>query len=124
MDIQSTGNAVSSAPVAPQKSANTAASEVPAAAKPAPVETAAAVQQAAPTPSPAEVAQAVRNINKAMVGQSQGIEFSIDSDSKRTIVKVVDQKTKEVLRQIPTQEALEIAKALDQMRGLLIHQQA
>lgn len=123
MDIQSTSNAPpATAAALPQKSA--APSEVQAAAKPAPVETAAAVQQAAPAPTLAEVAQAVRNINRAMQEQSQDLEFTIDDDSKRTVVKVVDQKTKEVLRQIPTVEALEIAKALDQMKGLLIHQQA
>ncbi|MBS0309451.1 MAG: flagellar protein FlaG [Proteobacteria bacterium] len=125
MEIQATGNSVpSSTPAVPQKSAGVAASEIPAAVKPAPVTTAAAVQQAAPPPNLADVTQAVRNINRAMQEQSQDLEFSIDKDSKRTIVKIIDQKTKEVLRQIPSVEALEIAKALDQMKGLLIHQQA
>jgi flagellar protein FlaG len=42
------------------------------------------------------------------------------------VVKVVDQTTKEVLRQIPTPEALEIAKALESKSstGLLIQQTA
>lgn len=124
MDIHSTGNAPpASAPALPQRSA-APAGEVQAAAKPAPVETAAAVQQAAPAPSAAEIAQAVRNINRAMQEQSQDLEFTIDDDSHRTVVKIIDQKTKEVLRQMPSVEALQIAKALDQMKGLLIHQQA
>ncbi len=100
------------------------ASEAPAAAKPAPTETARAVRQAAPAPALAELAQAVKNLNKAMQEQAQNLEFSIDSDTDRTVVKVIDQSTKEVLRQIPSQEALEIAKALDQTLGLLVSQKA
>ncbi|MFD2272939.1 flagellar protein FlaG [Undibacterium arcticum] len=38
------------------------------------------------------------------------------------MVKVVDQRTQEVIRQMPSPEALEIAKALDKMQGLLIRQ--
>jgi flagellar protein FlaG len=40
------------------------------------------------------------------------------------VVKVIDQNTQEVVRQIPSKEALEIAKSLDKMRGLLIRQTA
>ena len=51
-----------------------------------------------------------------------------DQDTKRTVVKVVDQTTKEVVRQFPTKEALAIAKALDEQgsasTGLLIDQTA
>lgn len=71
-----------------------------------------------------QATQAVTKINQSMMANGQGVEFSIDSDSQRTVVKVVDQQTKEVLRQMPTQEALEIAKALDRYQGLLISQKA
>jgi len=40
------------------------------------------------------------------------------------VVKVIDQETKEVLRQIPTKEALEIAKSFDTAKGFLISQSA
>lgn len=123
MDILSTGNAAAAAIAQSPKTAEPSAPI--AAAKPVPVETATAVRQAAPAPTLAEVAQAVRSLNKAMQEQSQNLEFTIDSDSNRTIVKVIDQKTKEVLRQIPNEETLAMAKALDQMAaGLLIRQKA
>jgi flagellar protein FlaG len=58
-------------------------------------------------------------------GRAQSLEFSIDDDSNRTIVKVIDQSTKEVLRQIPTPEALQIAKSIDaRSGGLLVDQEA
>jgi flagellar protein FlaG len=122
MEVQSSGSAIPAAAISTPKAA--VASEAPAAIRPTPVETALAVRQAAPAPTLAELAQAVKNLNKAMQDQAQNLEFSIDSDTDRTIVKVIDQSTHEVLRQIPSQEALEIAKALDQSSGLLIRQKA
>lgn len=68
--------------------------------------------------------ESLRNINKSMQVLSQELEFSIDPDTDRTVVKVVDQRTKEVIRQMPSVEALEIAKALDRLQGLLIRHQA
>jgi flagellar protein FlaG len=72
----------------------------------------------------AQLTDAVSKINKSMASASRGLEFSVDSDSKRTVVKVVDRQTNELIRQIPTVETLQIAHALDQAQGLLIKQQA
>jgi len=74
-----------------------------------------------------QVHHAVSQLNKSAQAKSQGLEFSVDSDTKRTVVKVIDQTTKEVLRQIPSPEALEIAKSLESKSsnsGLLIQQTA
>jgi flagellar protein FlaG len=86
-------------------------------------QTADAVQQAASTQG-AQLQKALEDINKAIQMQEQGIEFSVDPESDRTIVKVVDKNTGSLLRQIPSEEALDIAKALDRAQGLLIHQKA
>lgn len=107
-----------------EKSSSTIESPAGASTPAAPVETAAAVEPPRSAPSPEQVTQALKSINKAMENLSQGLEFTIDNDSRRTIVKVVDRNTKDVIRQIPTEEALEIAKALDQASGLLIRQKA
>lgn len=90
----------------------------------APVQIANPVRETGAPPSMQQVADAVKSINKALQAQAQGVEFTIDSDSDKTIVKVVDHETKEVLRQIPSEEALAIAKALDKAQGLLIQQKA
>ena len=75
-------------------------------------------------PSPKAVGAAVDTINQAMKSLSNRIEFSVDEDSKRRIVKVIDPETREVIRQLPSEEALAIAKALDRLQGLLIDQHA
>lgn len=89
-----------------------------------PVQTVNAVQQTADVPSMNQVKDAVKNLNDAMKAMSQNLEFTVDSDSERTVVKVLDKQTNEVVRQIPSPEALEIAKAVDRLQGLLIRQQA
>lgn len=90
----------------------------------APVLTENAVQPPSSPVTMQQIEEAVRNINKTMQAQAQGVEFSIDADSDIPVVKVVDIETKEVLRQIPSEEALAIAKALDRAQGLLIRQKA
>lgn len=118
MDIQPTGSSPIQTTIRPE-----ANSPPPTPAPAAPVQTASAVQQSAQVPDMQQVAEAIKNINKAV--QDQGIEFAIDSDSGKTIVKVVEQGTNKVVRQIPTEDALEIAKALDKaQQGLLIRQKA
>ena len=77
---------------------------------------AAEVQQ----PSMNEVQQAVGTLNKFVASITPAIEFSTDQDSGKTIVKVIDNETQTVLRQIPSTEALEISKSLDRLQGLLV----
>ena len=88
------------------------------------VETIDAVRAKEATPSRKEVEDAVARLNNSVQQRAQSLVFAIDDDSHRTVVKVIDLHTQEVLRQIPTPEALEIAKAIDAFRGLLVDQEA
>lgn len=123
MDIRPVSNGQQTAPVAEKYNANGVLSVVAAKTAVA-TETTNAVQQPTSIPSLEQAQEAVKNINQTMQALSQDLEFSIDKESDRMIVKVVDQKTQEVIRQMPTQEALDIAKALDKVQGLLIRQKA
>jgi flagellar protein FlaG len=87
-----------------------------------PVQTVNAVQQAASTPSLDQVKQAVDKINQSM--HLSGLDFSFDPDSDRTIVKVIDKQTSEVIRQIPSEKAVAIAKSLDEAIGKLVKEKA
>ena len=76
-------------------------------------------------PTQAQVQQAAQMINKAIQSFSSNLEFSVDDAAVgKTVVKVVDRETGEMIRQIPSQEALDIARALDRLQGLLIRNQA
>lgn len=83
------------------------------------------VQKPAPAPSAEEVREAAGKINKVLQSLvSSNLQFSVDQDSGQTIVRVVDTETKDVIRQIPNEEALAIAKSLGKFQGLLIEQKA
>ena len=73
---------------------------------------------------PAELKQRVDALNEAMRVHASSIEFSIDDDSGRTIVKVVDTDTDTVLRQYPSKELLAISKQIDKFQGMFIKTQA
>ena len=68
--------------------------------------------------------QAVEAVQKAVEPVAQNLQFSIDKETGKTIVSVVDSVTKEVIRQIPGEEIVAIAKAIDRMQGLLVRQKA
>jgi hypothetical protein len=53
-------------------------------------------------PSRDDLNAAVKKLNESMPPSAQSLEFSIDEDSKDIVVKVIDQSTKEVVRQIPS----------------------
>ena len=67
---------------------------------------------------------AVEKIQEFVSSTASDIRFSIDEDSGQTVVKVIDRETQEVIRQIPSQEMLDLAQALDKLQGLLIKQKA
>jgi len=71
-----------------------------------------------------ELDSAVKTANKFMLALSQNLQFSIDKDTEKVVVKLVDNSTKEVVKQIPSEEMLAIAKALDKFQGLLVKEKA
>lgn len=75
-------------------------------------------------PTTKEVQQALDEVEKAVAPMAQSLQFSLDKDSGKTVVKVMDTETNEVIRQIPSEEVLAISKAVDKLKGLLLKQQA
>ena len=72
-------------------------------------------------PAPKEdLSQAVKSINAMLQDRSPGLEFSIDDTTGESVIKVVDKSTGDVIRQMPSLEAIELAKALDKLQSLLI----
>ena len=50
------------------------------------------------------------------------MQFKIDPDYKELIVKVVDQESGKLIRQIPTEDVVRMSKAMDNLKGLLFAQ--
>lgn len=59
-----------------------------------------------------ELTRAVSSLNQYVQNVQRDLEFSIDKDVNRIVIKVIDSQSKELIRQIPSQEILEIARAL------------
>lgn len=72
--------------------------------------------------SPTDLQQALKEVQTAINSVANDLRFSIDEDTGRTLVKIVDRETDEVIKQIPSEELLRIAKALDKFQGLLVKQ--
>lgn len=70
------------------------------------------------------VANAARTVERFVKQAAQSLEFSIDRDTDKTVVKLIDSETKQVIRQIPSTEMLAIAKALDKFQGLFVERKA
>jgi flagellar protein FlaG len=75
-------------------------------------------------PSADQVRDALKQVEQAISTKAQGLRFSLDDETGKTVVRIIDETTQTVLRQIPSEEMLEIAKSLDKMQGLLVKQKA
>lgn len=67
---------------------------------------------------------AARKVAEFVGSVRSELTFSVDTDSGINIVKVIDANTKEVIRQIPSREIIQIAQALDKLQGLFVKSKA
>lgn len=58
------------------------------------------------------VAQAVSKLNEYVQNVQRNLQFSIDQDSGVMVVKVIEANTDKVIRQIPNEETLRLARNL------------
>jgi flagellar protein FlaG len=133
MIIQNLGSAVPATPPSGDgsilPSVPSAGATAPAAVPPGlPPASTAQGGQGASTQNIAQVQAAVNSINQSMQFSNRGLTFSVDQSTKETVVKVVEDGTGTVIKQIPSEQALAIAKAIDdslqQEAGSLIRQKA
>ncbi|MDH4656354.1 MULTISPECIES: flagellar protein FlaG [unclassified Pseudomonas] len=70
------------------------------------------------------VEQAVSTIESFTQSISRNLSFTLDDSSGRVVVKVTDAASGEVIRQIPSEEALQLAESLEEARSLLFKAEA
>lgn len=73
-------------------------------------------REAAPPP---DISAAVRRLNELMAERQRNLTFHVDEASGRTVITVLDATTSKIVRQIPSEEVLALARALELERGLL-----
>ena len=106
---------------------------------PAPPQGHGPVSASAPAPAPAkqhtseqvkqpsseqvrQTVEAMKQVLKPIVANA--LDFSIDKESGKTVVRVTDAETGDMIRQIPSEELLAIAHSLDKLQGILLKQKA
>ncbi|WP_026375635.1 flagellar protein FlaG [Aestuariibacter salexigens] len=81
--------------------------------------------------SDGEIETAVADISDFVQAQNRQLSFSIDEDSRRSVVKVTDSESGEVIRQIPSEEVLALSERIKELQsdvgaavGVLFNRQA
>ena len=74
--------------------------------------------------SPQRVHEVVSSVRTHIQNLQRTLEFSIDEESGRTVIRVLDRESRELIRQIPAEELLVIAKRLEAATGILIRDKA
>jgi len=64
-----------------------------------------------------ELQQAVEELNDHVQQVQRDLLFSVDDSSGRTVVRVVNSLTEEVVRQMPSEEVLRISRNLKEQSG-------
>ena len=68
--------------------------------------------------------EAVSSIKAFAQSIQRNLNFALDDSTGRVVVKVTDSVSGEVIRQIPSEDALRLAESLDEVRSLLFKAEA
>ncbi len=68
--------------------------------------------------------QKLDELSEMVQGRQRDLSFTVDDDTGRTVVKVINAQTEEVVRQIPMEEVLEIARRIESGEGGMLELEA
>ena len=74
--------------------------------------------------SPEILEKIIEELRKKLSMLNTQLKIQIDKDTDMTVIKVIDKQTNKVIRQIPPEYVLKIAKYLDEIAGLLLNEKA
>ena len=74
--------------------------------------------------APADLSKAVEQIQGYLRDSGKNLSVSFDDSADRYVTRVVSSDTGEVVRTIPSEEVLEVARAINEKLGGLINQRA
>lgn len=66
-------------------------------------------------PDSKQTEKVVHDLNKAAVSLQRDLNFKVDDETGKSIITVTDSVTQKVIRQIPSEEIVELAKNLQSM---------
>ena len=69
-----------------------------------------------------EIEGIIKELNQFIQIFNTKIAFEIDKETKKTILRIVDVETNEVIRQIPPEELLKISRRISELLGVIINE--
>lgn len=67
-----------------------------------------------------QIKKAVNEINKSRIGQQTEAVFGIHDDTNRVTIKIVDKKSKEVIKEFPPEKTLDMIAKVWEMAGIMV----
>lgn len=71
-----------------------------------------------------EVKNAVSKINKLLEGQGTHLQYEKHDVLNQMIIRVIDDNTKEVIKEIPSKKILDMVAKMCEMAGILMYKKA
>jgi flagellar protein FlaG len=71
-----------------------------------------------------DVQKVVKELNHHLRATNTEMNFSVDKDTEKVVLKIVDSETQEVIRQIPAEEALRRSLQISKLLGFLVDENA
>lgn len=68
-----------------------------------------------------QLLRAAKAIYQKINAVAPNLRFSVDNETGKTVVRVVDVSTGETIRQMPSEEVLAISRSIDRLQGLLLN---
>lgn len=88
-------------------------------------ETITAKEEATPVVIDRENLEAMAQKLQEFIGSlNRGLEFSVDDDSGRDVIKVIDKNTGDTVKQYPSEEVLDLVASLSDAAGTFVNMKA
>ncbi|OQW61100.1 MAG: hypothetical protein BVN28_08100 [Nitrospira sp. ST-bin4] len=75
-------------------------------------------------PDRAAIDRAAAKVGKVLESAEPRLKIEVDDETERVVIKVVQEDSGKLIRQIPPEELLQLEKYLSSAKGLLLHEQA
>ena len=76
-------------------------------------------QEAAPM-STSQLEKVAQQLQTFMSDMNKGLEFLVDEDSGRNVIKVIDKQSGDIVKQYPSEEVLDLVAKLSEASGMFI----
>ena len=70
------------------------------------------------------IAKAATQIQSFVQEMGRNLSFTVDETTGYNVVRVMNPETNEVIRQLPSEELLKIARSMEQLNSVLVNQKA